>query len=219
MSLEAILSISAAVFSVGLAAFVIWRDSRSLANRIFALGMLAFAAREVAVALSSRALLASEVFANEKLRICVEALIPGLWLLYSVIFARANYKELLRRWRWTLLAAFVLPIGFVVLGWDSLFESAVLDETSHWILKLGWTSYVFHLACLLFSVLILVNLESTLRGSRGTSRWQLKFMLLGLGVLFAVEIYANSQFILYSSHYAALSSVRSRTYLWLRSSY
>jgi putative PEP-CTERM system histidine kinase len=209
MSLEAILSISAAVFSIGLAAFVIWRDRRSLANRIFALGMLAFAAREVVVALSSRALVESEILTYQKLRISVEALIPGLWLLYSVIFARANYSEFLKKWRWTLLAAFVLPIVFVAIGWDALFDSAVLDETSRWVLNLGWTSYVFHLACLVLSVLILVNLESTLRGSRGTSRWQLKFTLLGLGVLFAVEIYANSQFILYSSHYAALSSVRS----------
>jgi putative PEP-CTERM system histidine kinase len=214
MSPEAILSIGAAIFSVGLAAFVIWRGPRSLANRVFALGMLAFAAREVAVALSSQAVLASEVLRYQKLRIGAEAVIPGLWLLYSVIFARANYSEFLRKWRWTLSAAFVLPILLVVFGWDTLFESAVLDETSRWVLNLGWASYVFHLACLLFSVLILVNLESTLRGSHGTSRWQLKFTLLGLGVLFAVEIYANSQFILYSSHYTALSSVRAAA-LWV----
>jgi putative PEP-CTERM system histidine kinase len=213
MTPESILSICAAVFCLGLAVFVLRRDHRSLANRVFALGMLAFAAREVAVAFSSQALVDSEVLRYQKLRICAEAVVPGLWLLYSVVFARANYGEFLKKWRWTLLAAFTLPILLVAAGWETLLTAALLDETSRWVLKLGWSSYVFHLAYLLFSVLILVNLESTLRGSHGTSRWQLKFTLLGLGLLFAVEIYANSQFILFSSHDTALSSVRSAALL------
>ena len=38
-----------------------------------------------------------------------------------------------------------------------------------------------------------MNGEATLRASRGTSRWQIKFLVLGMGALFGVQVFLHSQ--------------------------
>src|SRR5262249_2638952 len=52
---------------------------------------------------------------------------------------------------------------------------------------------------LFVSVLIVFNLERTIRSSTGRVRWQIKFMALGVGGLFALRIYLASQSLLFSS--------------------
>ena len=42
-----------------------------------------------------------------------------------------------------------------------------------------------------------MNLERTFRAAVGTMRWRIKFMILGLGVLFAVRVYTSSQALLW----------------------
>jgi putative PEP-CTERM system histidine kinase len=51
---------------------------------------------------------------------------------------------------------------------------------------------------LLTSVFIVFNLERTLRSSTGRIRWQIKFMALGVGGLFALRIYVATQALLFS---------------------
>jgi putative PEP-CTERM system histidine kinase len=52
---------------------------------------------------------------------------------------------------------------------------------------------------LIISVLIVFNIERIIRSSIGRTRWQLKFMALGIGGLFALGIYTGSQAILYKT--------------------
>jgi putative PEP-CTERM system histidine kinase len=47
------------------------------------------------------------------------------------------------------------------------------------------------------SILILLNLERTFRASVGTLRWRIKFMLMGVGLLFVVRVYTTSQGLLF----------------------
>ena len=49
------------------------------------------------------------------------------------------------------------------------------------------------------SVLILANLERTLRASTGRIRWQIKFVVLGMSGICAVWIYIGSQALIYSA--------------------
>ena len=46
--------------------------------------------------------------------------------------------------------------------------------------------------------MILNNLEKTFRSTVGTMRWRIKFMILGLAVIFATRIYTLSQMMLFS---------------------
>jgi putative PEP-CTERM system histidine kinase len=69
---------------------------------------------------------------------------------------------------------------------------------------LGNAGEAFHLFFIIAAVLVLGNLERTLRASTGRIRWQIKFIVIGLGVICAGWIYAASQALLFSSINAAI---------------
>ena len=64
-------------------------------------------------------------------------------------------------------------------------------------MKLTPGALLLQILFLLTSILILMNLERTFRSAVGTMRWRIKFMVLGLGVLFTVRAYTASQFLLF----------------------
>jgi putative PEP-CTERM system histidine kinase len=59
------------------------------------------------------------------------------------------------------------------------------------------------------AVVVLVNLEGTLKASAGINRWHVKPMLLGVGSLFAAYVYTMSQTLLFSAVTATLQSIDS----------
>jgi putative PEP-CTERM system histidine kinase len=64
-----------------------------------------------------------------------------------------------------------------------------------------------NLFSLVGSVLVLMNLEGTYRAAVGTMLWRIKFMILGLGVIFAVRAYASSQVLLFHAVNLSLEAV------------
>src|SRR4030095_9735521 len=64
---------------------------------------------------------------------------------------------------------------------------------------LGWPGRILQLFFLCTSILILYNIERTIRSSTGRMRWQIKFMALGVALLFAFRIYLSSQQLLFST--------------------
>ena len=73
-----------------------------------------------------------------------------------------------------------------------------INERQSLLFPLGWAGYSFNIIWLCVAVLILLNLEKTYRASSGAIRWQIKFMILGIGSLFAVRIYTMSQGLLFA---------------------
>jgi putative PEP-CTERM system histidine kinase len=144
----------------------------------------------------------------EWLRLLAAALVPGSWFFFSLSFARSNYRALIARWRWFGFLAFVVPVALVTVGYRALFAHvAPAHGASLWLLTLGWSGYGFCVCSLLGAVAVLVNLEKTLRLSAGSRRWQIKFVVLGLGGLFAAHIYTSSQALLFSSRHMVLTTV------------
>jgi putative PEP-CTERM system histidine kinase len=200
MMLEALLAFAAALLCGGLAAFVIWTNPRAFVHRVFAAGMVAFALQQICAGFAAYAMLPTDILRWEQRGFLVTAVIPGLWLLFSLSFARTNYKAVMVRWRWVIGGTFVLPYGLVAFCSTSLFTGAVHFETaSGWVIALGWPGQAFYLGRLLGAVLVLMNLERTLRVSTGSMRWQIKFIILGIGSLFAAQIYTTSQVVLFSA--------------------
>jgi putative PEP-CTERM system histidine kinase len=72
---------------------------------------------------------------------------------------------------------------------------------------LGIPGIVLNLLFLLGSVLVLMNLERTYRAAVGTMLWRIKFMILGLGVIFAVRAYVSSQVLLFHAVNLSLQAV------------
>ena len=115
MNIGIVISYVAAVGAAGLAGYVLARDLRSPVHRIFAAGMVLLAADALLTGLASGAALASDFLFWQQVRTGVAALVPGTWLLFSLCYARANYRSIIARWKIVLTFFFVSPAVLAVL--------------------------------------------------------------------------------------------------------
>jgi len=75
--------------------------------------------------------------------------------------------------------------------------------------NLGTPGTFLNIFFLIGAVFVLMNLERTYRAAVGTMRWRIKFMILGLGMLFAVRAYVSSQDLLFHAVNLSLQTVNS----------
>jgi putative PEP-CTERM system histidine kinase len=149
---------------------------------------------------------------NQWLRYCAiaSAFLPGFWLLFSLTYAREKALEFVQRWRWLLVLFFLAPVGLSVLFPQSLpllkFSQGPV-ATPHFVLSgLGALRY---LLLLISAILILMNLERTFRASVGMVRWRIKFMVMGVAVLFIIRVFTATQGLLYREVNMAMESLDS----------
>jgi putative PEP-CTERM system histidine kinase len=173
------------------------RRDRSLAHWAFSAGMLVFAAVNCLYGFELGSSDSQKIAAWQNAHWLALALIPGPWLLFSLTYSRGNYREFLKRWSFVLAFAFLVPPAVAVFGWDLTTISIHQDENQHWLLGLGPLGFVLNLLLLLSALVVLMNLERTYRAAVGTMRWRIKFMVLGLGVIFAAQAYTCSQVMLF----------------------
>ena len=198
MPISSVLSYAAAYFSLIVAVGVLIRDRQSLVHRIFAVGLLLFAAEELLRGLSYIAVLPGDVLYWQKRLLAVSSLIPVVWVAFSLAYARVEASRFISRAKVLLLALGLLPPLFIALFRNELFEGSVfLLDAARWVLPLASTGLVVKLVVLVASIVILFNLERTIRSSTGRMRWQIKFMALGVGGLFALRVYLYSQELLF----------------------
>ncbi len=195
---SSIISIIAGLTASGIAAAVVVRNKRSFVNMVFSAGMGLLALEAMLIGVTPQASSLNELFTWEWCRLLASFLVSGVWLVFSVTFARANHYGFLYRWKWIIALLSIAPLGLVLLFRENLFLGAtVSDSSSAASIRLGWAGYVLYLVHLISAVLILMNIERTLRNATGHSRWQIKFMVLGLVCIFGVRVYADSQVILF----------------------
>lgn len=195
MDLPAVIAFAAALFSGALAFAVSWRGHRT-AHRSFAAGMLGLAVESLFTGLAFETVLPEEKLFWERCGLIAMSFLPGTWLFFSLSYGRGNYRDFLRRWRFVLASAFLLPIGLAIGFQDKLLVSTGLTN-GRWIFGLGQAGIALNLLFLPGVILVLMNIERTFRAAIGAMRWRIKFMVLGLGILFAVRSYAASQSILF----------------------
>jgi putative PEP-CTERM system histidine kinase len=198
MSTQVLLAyVSAACAGVVLliAAFRGWR---SVAVWFFGIGMALLAAESVFVGLATEAPLRDEAARWEAWRLGAMSLLPCAWLLFSLTYARGNSREFLRRWRYTLGASLVAPALLAFACPRSLLFTPLdlNEENLQWMFQLRPAGAALEVLVLIAAVGVLMNLERTFRAAVGTMRWRIKYMVLGLGVLFAVRVYTCSQALL-----------------------
>ena len=112
------LGFASALFCGVLALIVAWNERRSVAHWAFVAGMVALAVEDVCFALTADAASPEEMVYWQNWRLVAMSFLPGIWLFFSLTYARGNYSEFLKRWRLVLAAAFVLPIGLAILSWQ-----------------------------------------------------------------------------------------------------
>src|ERR1051325_10387638 len=173
-------------------------------------GLCVLAAESLFSALTADAVVPETMIYWQNWRLVAMSFLPGIWLFVSLSYARGNYQEFLIRWRLLLAAAFLLPVGLVLVFRGNLIVSiAQTGKGHHWLFGLGMPGICLTLLFLVSAVLMLMNLERTFRTSVGTMRWRIKFMILGLVVLFAVRAYTSSQVLLFRGIDLSLDAVNS----------
>src|SRR5215472_14027243 len=95
MPIPVVLSYAAAYFSLIIAAGVLLRDQQSFVHRIFAVGMALFAAEELCFSFVCGALLPDDILFWQKRALLVGILLPSIWLVFSVTYARVNPRQYL----------------------------------------------------------------------------------------------------------------------------
>jgi putative PEP-CTERM system histidine kinase len=209
MNTTLILANAGAACAGAVALVALWRGRRSISAWLFAVGMALLAAESVFMGLAKDAFAQAEVSLWQYWRLAAMSLIPSVWMLFSLSYSRGNYREFFRQWRYVLIGALVLPLVLVcplVIRRGLLFSAppdrdleglvGFIHDTGEWVFHLERAGYVLYAVFLVSAVVVLMNLERTLRAAVGTMRWRIKFMVLGLAVLFAVRAYTSSQALL-----------------------
>jgi putative PEP-CTERM system histidine kinase len=214
VSPNTVLALAAGMSSAALAAAAACRKQRSLATWCFSTGMLVFALESLFGAIASDAHLPEKAAFWGTLALAAKSFLPGVWLTFSLTYSRANYRDFLLRSRWLLVGAFLVPLlPLAAIYRPFFYVVAYKPPVDGWGLMLDDPAKILNVLVLVSTVLILMNVERTFRAAVGTMRWRIKFLVLGLGVIFGARIYTGSQALLFSDYSSGRLSVEATALL------
>ena len=194
MNLQAIPSLLSGLVALALGGFVWSRGPRRVANWAFAWGMAGLGLLEFT---NMRLLSLAPAERTDWWGVALGAealMLPG-WALFSVAFARQDPAAQLRRWRWPIAA--IGSLALTALAVSALRPLALLRDPAHVdLLPLTGYGKSWGIFALLATVFVLFQLESTLRNSRGTARWQIKYLVVGVAGIFGFRIFVLSDMLL-----------------------
>ena len=197
------------LFAAIYGALTLFRQRRSIARWAFSGSMAIICLEGLAAGLSAAATQSESFLYWQQVRLVALSFLPGAWILFSLCYARGQFRGFLHHWRWTLVAAFAIPILIAVFYMDGYILFRQLRADGQLAILLGWPGQATHFLMIIGSVLSLMNLERTYRAAVGTLRWQIKYMLLGLGTLFLVRFYTSSQALLFANAHIGMDAINS----------
>jgi putative PEP-CTERM system histidine kinase len=192
--MQTAISITAIVLAAGYPLIFLGRREKSALPLPLAAAVLTAAALELCDLL---ALLNPDgLFFWKKLTLAVEALLPPVWLWFTLTYARQKEPRSISLVQRLLLAASPLFVASVLLLPVTAFFYSP-DFAAEKILFLGNAGFIFYILLLIYLVIALINLEMTLTSATHSSRWKIKFELLGAGAFLAVMVFYYSQGLLF----------------------
>lgn len=195
-----VLSITAAIISLGGGIFVSLRNPRHPSNTGFFLGMLSLFLVEAGNALFLLSDSSDPVMfmLGKKISLTGEFFLPSTWFLFTLSFSRSNYKEVIIRWRSALISLCIGSLVSVVAIWSNLVFLPLKEESNKLIILHPWGRY-FYIFLLLGMMINIIHLENTLRYSNGIKRQHIKYVIIGVGAILGYYIYLSSEVLLFSS--------------------
>lgn len=198
----AILPILSAILCMSLGLFVFSRNPRHPANISFVLGMATLAAAEIGGALVLLSDFGIETaLTGLYIYLLGHAFLPASWLIFSIVFARADYRNIFARWAAIIIGVWIISLAFAV--WIIASRGVVAPFNAEYTLLsqfvIGPAVRYLYIYLMLGMVLNLLHLETTFRSSSGSQRWQIKYVVFGTGAIFAFFIYLASQILLFSA--------------------
>ena len=195
MNLYAAISMIAFVLSLILGITVFLMAPRRLMGRAFIMGILFLLVIEFSLFMIF--LQKDKVMLWGKIAMASFCFLPPTWALISLVYARSNYRELLKTRIWYLSLLYGLGLIFFILVWRIDFFTIAKSFPDD-IFLISSVGKYFLIFALLSAVLILINFENTLRLTKISSRKGKKLPLYILTGAFLFWIYAISQMLMYS---------------------
>ena len=207
MTLFSLLPWAAAVFSLITALVSLLPRRSSPARWYFFAGMTVLGLESLFTGLSLRAAQLSETIGWPTPGLIVKSFVPGIWLGFSLTWSRpvSNYRESLKRLRIPIAIVALLPVVLLLL-FRRQFPDAAGEEIH---LRFGAMANVSNVILLVGCLWTLMNLEQTFRSAVGTGRWRIKFVTIGLAVIFGARLYVLAQELLYSGYDLRWSGIES----------
>ncbi|MBC8412578.1 MAG: PEP-CTERM system histidine kinase PrsK [Nitrospira sp.] len=179
-----------------LAAVSMYKNYRSIANIAFSVSILSIAAVVFSDAMAVNNPDAYEMW--KRTAYIAESIMAPAWLLFSMTFARTDMSFSSNRLGWLLMLISPVFLVFCAIFPLSDFFYSPEFETEK-ILFLGNAGFLFNILLLLYSVVVVINLEVTLRNSTRANLWTVKYFILGAGGISALNIFYHSRALLYRS--------------------
>lgn len=197
---QVIVAALAGLSSLVLAVAALLLGRRTLTKWSFALGMAMFGADSFATVmlLGGPGEPTAHIFWFS-IRDVARIVAPLAWIAYVMSFTRHHDVALPSAYRAWFAAGATLAVALcgAVLTLGSIRLSVVPGPFERAPLTgVGLTSVVFQL---LLTMAVLVGLEACLRASRGMTRRQIKYRVVGLGGIFLMQFYVLSQVTLFRS--------------------
>src|SRR3989339_1240708 len=175
--------------------YVIKKGRGQVFNWLFALAIFSLAAMELGNFMALISASNARALFWQRWAFVSAAFLPLTWVVFSLIFARENYRLLLKKWLWYLALILFITLGFLFfLPNESLLRPA--KEHSRFIL--GPVGRYFLNFFLLNLVLVLLNFENTLRFSFGKQRSKIKWMIRGFSIYLWSYVILSSLALLFS---------------------
>lgn len=175
--------------AAGYALVVAARRKQTGTRWAFAAGMLGFALEGVFSGLSLITKDGFELVQWQSWRLIATGFLIAPWILFSQQYTRGI--PTVRRINSVILGASLLLPLIGCFFRNSLISPIYAVGSTHLVLSMP--ALGIHFSVLVGSIVILANLERTYRAAVGMVRWRIKFLLLGLALLFIVRVYTSSQ--------------------------
>ena len=116
MSNVAILAFAGAICAGAIALVAPWRQRRSmiLIHWAFAAGMIVLALESFFAGMGANTSQPEAIIHWQSLKLIAMSFLPGIWLFFSLGYSRGQVHEFLKKWRFVLAAAFLVPVGLAL---------------------------------------------------------------------------------------------------------
>jgi hypothetical protein len=114
------------------------------------------------------------------------------------MFARENYRALIKKWGWYLAVLFAFTLWFLTFLPKKSLISDVKELFKGYGFVLGSAGRYLFIFLLLSLVIILLNFENTFRFSKDKQRQKIKYTIRGIGVFIGSYVVLSSLALLFS---------------------
>jgi len=171
-------ALASSLFSVGLAAHVLNQNPRKTENISFAAGMATLSFIAFAHFMDYHSF-TPEIW--RKVAFAGHIFLPVPWLVFSLVFARTDPADHLRKWRAGIGGVFLTSLFMLGIY---LYTSFLSDE-----LPIETVRYWIAVFLVIAFTLVLANFEWTLLSGEHRQRWRIKFLIFGISAIFFFMIF------------------------------